>query len=89
MVGAEKLFACRVQRRVDFFLGGEREAVKQLAPKGAARRRRPRLRPKDAGYTAFIVTSICVLAAVDDDARVQKRRAKRPQYRRDSTGLCC
>ena len=77
--GPQELLASRAHDGVDLGLGGEREAVQDLALEGAPRRLEFRLGPVDARDAWALVPAVGVLFAVDDDARVQEGGAEKPE----------
>jgi len=61
--------------------------VQDLAPEGAAGRLCLGLGPIYARTAALVVAAVGVLAAVDDDARVQEGDAEEPEGGGDAAGL--
>lgn len=85
--GAEELVRHVADDVVNLLGRRQREAVQELALEGAARRLRLGLGPVYARAAALVMAAVGVLAAVDDDARVQEGDAAEPEGGRKATGL--
>lgn len=84
---SKKLFGGLADDGVDLDLGREGEALKDLGFECAARRFHFRFCPVHARYASSIVAPVCILLAINDDPRVEERRAEKPQGGGYSTGL--
>lgn len=69
------------------FVGGESEAVENLAAKGTSGRFGLGLGPVYPSRAAILVTTVSIFFVSDDDTGVKERSADCPQDRRESAGL--
>ena len=65
----------------DLALGMERKALKDVGAKGASWRLEARFSPVYAGYAAFVVAAVCILASVDHNSAVEEATADSPKER--------
>lgn len=85
--GALKFVGNFVDDLVDFVLGGEREAVEDFCPEGAARGNGLGSCPVYSSNSALVVTTICVFSTVDHHACMQQGGSYCPQDRGESARL--